>query len=254
MSTPIGMFREQFDVAFAYSPDLIETAYALRYQVYCEETRFEDPRQFPDRLERDDYDDRSVHALVRHRPTDSFIGVVRLVLPDPGDPEVPFPIEKNCGDGLDRGVLRRAGASRGAVAEISRFAVSKSLKRRVAHHAAGQSAPEAGPVQAAHGSDRNWLPHVTLGLFAGIVRLSADHGISHWYAVMEPTLMRLLTRFGVQFQPIGPAVEYHGRRIPALACIDETLTSAYHRRRDVWDLVTEGGRLWPVDGPVPAVG
>lgn len=253
MPNSIGMFREQFDVAFAYSPDLIETAYALRYQVYCQETGFEDPRQFPDRRERDEFDVRSVHALVRHRPTDSFIGVVRLVLPDPADPEAPFPIEKNCGDALDHGALARAGVPRASVAEISRFAVSKSFKRRVAYHDASAGAAEPGSSKARQGFDRHWLPHITLGLFSGIVQLSADHGISHWYAVMEPTLMRLLTRFGVRFQPIGPAVDYHGRRVPALACVHETLNSAYHLRRDAWELVTEGGRVWPVGGPVPAV-
>src|SRR3546814_10307851 len=62
--------------------------------------------------------------------------------------------------------------------------------------------------------ERRVIPNMTLGLIEGLVRMSLDHGIFYWCAVMERPLLRLLARLGIHFEDIGPLVDYHGRRQP----------------------------------------
>ena len=87
------------------------------------------------------------------------------------------------------------------------------------------------------------MPNFTLGLMNGIVRMSAENGISEWFAVMEPTLLRLLARFGIYFSPIGPVVDYHGMRQPCHADINNLLERVRKERPEVWEIITDNGRL-----------
>lgn len=52
----------------------------LRYQVYCEECGFLDPASYPERQERDVFDDHAIHLLVSNG-ADDVMGTMRLVLP-----------------------------------------------------------------------------------------------------------------------------------------------------------------------------
>ena len=72
----------------ARTPALKEEVYKLRFQVYCNETGFEDPAACPDGLEKDEFDEQSIHYLIRHRTTDRYAATTRLILPD-----AQFPIE-----------------------------------------------------------------------------------------------------------------------------------------------------------------
>ena len=87
----------------------------------------------------------------------------------------------------------------------------------------------------------------SIGLFAGIVQMSAEQGITHWYSFMEPTLMRLLTRFGIYFKPIGPPVKFNGKRQATVAAVDEVLSGIHRERPDVWEIITDSGRVWPLN-------
>jgi N-acyl amino acid synthase of PEP-CTERM/exosortase system len=87
------------------------------------------------------------------------------------------------------------------------------------------------------------MPHITLTLFKGIVQMSAELGIDEWFAVMEPTLLRLLARFGIHFTPLGPMVEYHGLRQPCHANMESLLRRVHQEKIDVWEIITDNGRL-----------
>lgn len=246
-------FQQTFDVVHADNQALIEQSFALRYQVYCLEKDFEASSCFDEDKESDQYDMRSVHSLVYHRRLARYIGSVRLVLADRQAPDAPFPIENLCRN-LHR--ARLAVAHRRAsfqVAEISRFAVSK-LRRAGAGNETDLTGISARPSSLAPAAkpENEILPHATLGLFTAIVRMSAANEVSHWYALMEPTLSRLLSRFGIYFQPVGPLLDHRGRRQPVMGDIDRVLARMFVERPDVWELITDAGRTWPLNESLAA--
>ena len=85
---------------------------------------------------------------------------------------------------------------------------------------------------------------MTLGLIEGLVRMSIELGIDYWCAVMEPILLRLLSRLGIHFENIGPRVDYHGMRQPCYQRLDRFLERVRAERPDVWEVLTDQGRHW----------
>lgn len=245
----ISALSDYFELVHADSDELRMQVYLLRYQVYVLETGFEseqDCESFVDRdgvkvhFERDEYDRHSDHYLLRHRRTGQYAATARLILPDPDDLMAPFPMEAFCQ--LDNGKQVKDPSIRGRLSEISRFAVSKEFKRRL-----GEIGTQAGVADNVdiyfEPDERRVLPHISLGLFAAVMRMIYQHRLTHSYAVMEPALHRLIGRFGVTFNQIGPKTEYHGLRIPCLCVVNETLQNIKQVAPSVWDLITERGRL-----------
>jgi N-acyl amino acid synthase of PEP-CTERM/exosortase system len=77
-----------------------------------------------------------------------------------------------------------------------------------------------------------------LALIQGAVWRSAEAGHTHWLAVMEPTLLRLLRATGLHLVPLEPSVDYHGLRQPAVAELVPTLARLANKQPVVWDFVT----------------
>lgn len=244
----IATFDDYFELVHADTDELRMQVYLLRYHVYVLETGFEsaddcmhgfDAEGRPVFWEQDDFDRRSDHYLVRHRRTGGYAATVRLILPDRHDHQVPYPIELNCP--LDQRVSEPE--LRAHLAEISRFAVSKAFKRRLGE--SGSLAGVASNVEIYFEEDeRRVLPHISLGLFAAVMRMVREHDVTHCYAVMEPALLRLVGRFGVIFNRIGADVDYHGLRVPCLAIVDEALPQIHAVAPSVWDLITNRGELF----------
>jgi N-acyl amino acid synthase of PEP-CTERM/exosortase system len=250
-------FHANFEVVLADSPRQIRQAMALRYQVYCLERDYESPDDNPSGYEQDEYDERSVHAFVRHRDSDCCVGAVRLVLADREDAGRRFPIETICATRFHTEASWRIGAvPRTRLAEISRFSVSKVFRRRYeeAQYVDGLS-PRASYADsgACAWIGRRAVPQITMGLFAAIVKLSKRHDVTHWYAVMEPRLLRLLQQFGIHFSPFGPAVDHHGLRRPCFAIGSQLAARTRQERPDVWSLVTSEGRDVPPGNQSPAL-
>ena len=80
-----------------------------------------------------------------------------------------------------------------------------------------------------------------LALIRGAVWLSAEAGHTHWVAMMEPTLLRLLRATGIHFTPLGPTIEYHGLRQPAAAELVPTMARLAHEQPIVWGFITRYG-------------
>jgi N-acyl amino acid synthase of PEP-CTERM/exosortase system len=238
-------FHNHFDVVPANTIGLMETAFRIRYQVYCVERSFEDQEAFPDQMETDEYDMHSTHSLVRCKASGQYTGMVRLVLPNPVDMDTPLPMEKHCQSSIKASGVDLSSIPRDSLAEISRFSISKELKRQCSRKPV-ISLVDAEREREDKVADTQMMPHITLGLFAGIVRMSAQNNITHWLSVMEPTLFRFLSRYGIYFQKIGSVVDYHGRRQPAVASIDSVLSGIYAHRKDVWEIITDYGNVWPL--------
>jgi N-acyl amino acid synthase of PEP-CTERM/exosortase system len=243
----IFALNQYFELVHANNDALRMEAYFLRYQVYVLETGFEtdsdcqtgtDENGKPIHWEQDAFDERSDHFLLRHRRTGVYAATARLILPSAIDVQAPYPIELHCA--LDQPITD--AAIRGQLAEISRFAVSKTFKRRL-----GEMGKPSGVAEDIEiyfeDNERRVLPHISLGLFAAVMRMVHEHNITHCYAVMEPALLRLLSRFGMVFNRIGPDVEYHGNRVPCISTVEEALPSIKNVAPSVWELITNRGEM-----------
>ena len=136
-------------------------------------------------------------------------------------------------------LLRRNGIDPSAciqnkiTGEISRFAISKELRRRYS------ACWEAGVKQS---SERQCsLP--CLGLIQSILRHSLELGITTWAAVMEPQLLRMLASLGIRFTPIGPLVVHHGLRQPSFCNVPQMLKVLKYEKPENWSVVTNDGEI-----------
>ena len=225
-------YDRHFDVLRAATPNLVREAYRLRYQVYCVENPFEDPEQHISACESDDDDDRSIHTLLLHRRTGEIAGTTRVILPDQPRSR-PLPMATLL-QGSDR---RRFDSFPVAhTAELSRFAVSKQFRRRLGE----QRYADAGFGDSALiETERRLMPFISLGLIRGMFGICLEHKITHLAAVMEPPLIRILHRLGLDFTPIGGIVMHHGLRQPCFALLDDLIQQSRENDSIVWQYAFE---------------
>ncbi|MGH8589090.1 MAG: PEP-CTERM/exosortase system-associated acyltransferase [Gammaproteobacteria bacterium] len=252
MSLPhdlVTHFNQYFEIVRADTPELLEQAFRLRYQVYCQEALLPgfDPLDYPDGLERDiyDYEHRSVHCLLRHRPTGINAGTVRLVLADPVQPDALFPVEAVAGDQIDRDYLSKHCADRGTIAECSRFILARRFRSRRGEHLWPDGLAEEGLDAYRESDERRVLPHPVLGLIKAAMIMSWEQQVHYLYTAMEPRLDRRLRQFGLELRPVSPLIEYHGAVRAHWGFVSEFLAHVHHQRSEVWGLLTENGKIWP---------
>jgi N-acyl amino acid synthase of PEP-CTERM/exosortase system len=139
----IDLYHSYFEIVPAETEEQRRQAFHLRYQVYCVENAFEDPAQNPTGFESDAFDSSALHSLLIHRSTGDVVGTVRLILPQLALKGAGLPMRDICSHDLitrDNQIIPWVGT-----AEISRFAVSKSLRRR-----AGDGSVVGGAGRADH--------------------------------------------------------------------------------------------------------
>lgn len=226
----IDLYDEEYTVVWADRPERRRAAHRLRYQVYCLENPFEDRSEHPDGLEHDAFDDFAVHSLLQRRADGEAIGTVRLILPDANSARGGLPFHRLCRPQVPLIDMLLPVAS---MAEVSRFCISKELRR---HSANGRSGARLAR-------------YATLGLIRSLVEASIENEVTHWCMVVEPSLLRFLAGLGLKFYPLGPLVEHHGRRQPCHADLAMLLEGVRERRRDVWEVITDDGRLQPTGVP-----
>lgn len=233
-SADVGkLFHQLFSVVPTSAPELLDAAAALRYQVYCIENQFENIADHPGERERDRHDEHSRHAVLIHKPSSSVVGCVRLILPYHGDEPRTLPLYHQLGLEERR---RLDACDRRTIAEISRYAVSKQFRRRSGE----QLYPDVEAMNITAAEARRLFPHVSLGLLRAVGRLAADNQVTTLCAVMSPALLRLMNeRFGLRFEPLGPIIDYHGRRQPCLADVAELRASLAREHAAIARFVNE---------------
>jgi N-acyl amino acid synthase of PEP-CTERM/exosortase system len=228
----IDLYDAEYVAVAADRAEQRRVAHRLRYQVYCLENPFEDQSEHPDGLEQDEFDDFSLQSLLQRRCDGEAIGTVRLILPDAGTSRGDLPFHRLCRPLVPLIDLLLPASS---MAEVSRFCISKELRRQ----------KSAGGARLAR--------YATLGLIRSLVEASVENDVTHWCMVVEPALLRFLASLGLQFYPMGPLVEHHGRRQPCHADLAMLLEGVKERRREVWEVITDDGRLAPKRSPrIPA--
>ncbi len=231
--TLLRKFRQRYDTLIADTAERIRLAQKIRYQVYCIENTFLSVDNL-DCVEADEFDSHSAHTLLVSRETGEALGTARLILPLAHAFERSFAVQRV----LDRNSLKTlASLPRHSTAEVSRFSISRQLRRLGSD---GPGSPQSDSVSA-----NACGPLMRLGLFRGLVHMSIIHGITHWCAVMEPTLLRMFTAMAIRPEPLGPMVDFHGLRQPCYLDLHEMLDTMARERPAMWEVMTEAGSFLP---------
>jgi N-acyl amino acid synthase of PEP-CTERM/exosortase system len=230
----LARYNSYFHTQEADTYGLVETALAIRYQVYCLERGYEDSTQHIDRLEMDEFDSKAIHNLVFHRPRAEAIGTARLILP--GSEAGGLPVRRLLSE---NGLCAANYFPVATTAEVSRFAISSEFRRRDSDIQAQFS---FGDTPLRRESERRGnLP--CLGLLQILLRHSIERGITHWAAVMEPKLLRMFAGMGVHVTSIGPPISHHGLRQPSYCYLPRMLETLRRERPEYWNIVSNAGEL-----------
>ncbi|MEZ0123296.1 MAG: PEP-CTERM/exosortase system-associated acyltransferase [Candidatus Reddybacter sp.] len=201
-------FLQYFQVVLATSEEDKRAVFEVRYRVYCEEFRYESGENFPDKAEMDEYDDRSLHCLIRHKSSGRAAGCVRLV-PASNDITDLLPFEKYCTASVDAAFIESLKSERCEIAEVSRLAVDGAFRRR-----GGESATRFGEIETMDCSavEKRTFSLIAISGFLACTALAELSGRSDVFAMMEPFLPRLVKHSGICWQQAGKTIQYHGER------------------------------------------
>lgn len=229
-------FRKYFDITPAVADDLQNEAYGVRHKVYCEELGFEPVRD--DRRERDEYDTRAVHVLIRSVRFDRYAGCARVVRVDPDDPLSRLPVERTCEHTIERGIVDPARLPRERIGEISRLAVTSEFRRRQGE----QSTPMAISREDFGAAQMPRFPYLQVGLYLGAIALAKRLGIETLFVLTEPRLANHFARLGVKIRQIGGPVEHRGERVPSMMSITAIEANLPRPVRPLYEMISDAMR------------
>jgi N-acyl amino acid synthase of PEP-CTERM/exosortase system len=210
-----------------HMPELLESSYRLRYQVYCLERRFLRPEDYPLELEMDEFDCVSSHVGAVDGQGE-LAGTARIVT----NTAAGLPLFQHCTI-FPQETARNSAKDR--LVEIGRLSVSRHYRRR---HADG--ALISGKLRGSARQQRSGRPgvrgNVLLTIIKAVYQQSKRIGATQWLAATEPSLQRVLARHGVPFRPIGPESDYFG------------VVAPYRMDLQEFDQVILSGRFPELDG------
>lgn len=205
------LYEKYFYVIRADTEDLRERAYRIRYEVYCKEFGYEPVENYPDQMERDEYDEHAWHCVLMHKPSESAVGCVRLIRPRLDGPTSLLPFERCCSHALNKQKFDLSAIARDSFGEVSRLAVLPDFRRRKSDEKRPISFPDKQTLAA---SGRDVFPLISISLSLGMASMVIGSGLKYGFAMMEPRLIRMLKRYGIIFNQIGDVIDHHGMRGP----------------------------------------
>jgi N-acyl-L-homoserine lactone synthetase len=171
-------------------PRLMDQSYRLRYQVYCLERAFLNAGDYPEQLERDEFDRYSLHVGVVDGQQE-LVATSRLIKVSMWG----LPLFRHCQIFPQETELYR---ETNRLVEVSRLCMSRQLRQR------GHGRASAATT-----------------LYRALYQASKRAGFTHWLVATEHSLQRLVTSFGFPFRPIGPRTDYFGPVAPFLMDLHE---------------------------------
>ncbi len=226
-------FLQFFQVELATSVEDKQAAFEVRYRVYCDEFRYEAAGRFPGKAEFDEYDERSLHCLIRHRSSGMAAGCVRLV-PASEQIEDLLPFEKYCAESIDTAFVQGLKTHRGSMAEVSRLAVDGAFRRR-----SGESATRFGKVGAldCSAAEQRTFSLIAISALLACAALADLSGRKDVFAMMEPFLPRLVKSSGIVWQQAGKTIEYHGERALYYIKTQSVIDGLVPELRELYDAI-----------------
>jgi len=191
--------------------------FRIRYQVYCLETGYEDPSDFPDKIESDEFDPISAHFIVRARATGDWIAAMRLVIAPLAD----LPLNKLTTldhDQLIHHTRTHSLSQFGRCAEVSRLCVVSQYRRRTHERNVPHQIPWNPDEEIENNaSERRKAPWLMLALLHSARIYSEEQDIAFWFFLTTTSLARIIKGLGMKLDQTGPACEHRGARYPYVA-------------------------------------
>lgn len=202
-------FAQYLQPGIANTTEYRREVYALRHQVYCEELHFEEAK--PEQIETDEFDERSIHCCIRHLSSKNLAGTLRLITSN--NPDEALPIKYFCNHALTHPELHPDRFLPRQICEISRLAVPAAFRKRQIDQFEGVA---TGAINESTFSTQElrFFPYLAVSLYLSAIAMTYKTRRFHVFVMMEPRLARSLNFVGIRFQPIGPVIDYHGRRAP----------------------------------------
>jgi N-acyl amino acid synthase of PEP-CTERM/exosortase system len=225
-----GLITDLHGILIDHIPQLLESSYRLRYQVYCLERGFLRSEDYPLGLEKDEFDCISSHigAVDAHG---ELAGTARMV----NNTAAGFPLLRHCTI-FPHEKSRDTATDR--LLEVGRLSVSRHFRRRRSDGAliiGDASNSRRSPEY--HGADRRTARgDVLLTLLEAAYHHTKRIGATQWLAATEPSLQRVLARHGLPFRQIGPESDYFG------------LVAPYRMDVEEFDQVIRSGRFPELEG------
>jgi len=204
------MFDNHFEVFLADTEESKNIHYNIRYQVYCEEMGFENGKDFPEQMEYDDDDAKSIHFIVRDTATKQWVGATRLIYKRDGK----MPIEDSCviDEEIDRNDFFET-------VEISRLCLIKDVRRgkdidppHGIVDTSDQKTATSGLVELPSQNKLNRL--IIWGMFHAISEYCFNNRINFCYFMTTSILAKVMARGGLDLISIGAPCEFRGTRFP----------------------------------------
>jgi N-acyl amino acid synthase of PEP-CTERM/exosortase system len=213
------MFDDHFEVFLADTEESKAIHYNIRYQVYCEEMGYENKENFPLEQEIDEYDNHSVHFIVRHKLSKEWIGATRLIIQKN---KQQLPIELHCN--LDTPFNSHFP---GPIAEFSRLCLVKGIRRRTndidpPHGITDESLEvrETDKIKLIRNNHR-----INRSIIWGLIRAALEHSLNNNIQdilfLTTNALSKILTKGGFEMINIGEPCNHNGERFPYKVSINQ---------------------------------
>ncbi|WP_332874099.1 PEP-CTERM/exosortase system-associated acyltransferase [Alteromonas sp. IB21] len=206
-----NFFFSRYELVIANEESEKQVSYKTRHKVYCEEMKFE--KQNATALEKDKYDDRAINCYIKHKSTGECAGTIRLVLPT--NAGLSLPLEEKCAEAFENGSLLPSNLDPQTVCEISRLAIPREFRVRQmrtkilpAEKLEKIKQKKSTPFNVEH------FPYLSIALYLMATSVCQHLNVEHAYVLMEPKLARRMKAFGINFHPVGDAVDFKGKRMP----------------------------------------
>lgn len=190
MHTHMNKNTTGYDVILANTEESKNIHFNLRYQIYCIEKGYEEARKFPDEMEKDEYEDQSVHFLIRHRADNQWVGTFRLII----DKLHNLPIHHHA-----QITHNHRPHPEKTVVEFSRLAIIRPFQKIIRKPAGDTDDPDMCLVFNA--------------ISAGI-EYSRQCEAQKIYFLCRPSLAKVIRKMGINCPQIGDKTLFRGQRFP----------------------------------------
>lgn len=205
-------------------------AFKLRYDVYCLERNYLPAENYPDGIERDEFDAKSAH-FSEFDEAGNIVGYVRLVR---AAELSGFPFVRHTGAMFAQAIIPEASES----AEISRLIVHPELRRRRKEaEFEGEILVQDAGIERARGTESH---DILSRMYRQMYVYSLQTGIRYWYAAMELVLARSLRQMCFPFRQVGEKIDYYGPVAPYLLDLRELEVRLGERRPAFLAWIQEG--------------